>query len=257
MRPRGVADQRVAPAGPLPIRIGTLQVNIFSIRTRSYLPYSTIPGGIGTGVNAYTYPYVATLILQYKHKKLAITPSFQYVAGNRYGAPETTPGIDPANASCAALTGAISGDPRYPYGAPGGSPYDATVCPSALVIPDSYTGKFDALGAFREPAQLLGHLRISYDFSPRVSANITFANLISTCFGGQQTAFTYYSNKNVCSYGPVGGGLINPVGNAYNPGDNVQTILRYPYEPVFGTYNDLTSSTLNPFSMYFNVKIRL
>ncbi len=85
-----------------------------------YLPYSTIPGGIGTGVNAYTYPYVASLILQYKHKKLAVTPSFQFVAGNRYGAPETMPGIDPAF-GCAAIAGAVTtGDPRYPYGAAGG-----------------------------------------------------------------------------------------------------------------------------------------
>ncbi len=223
----------------------------------SYLPYSTIPGGIGTGVNAYTYPYVATLILQYKHNKLAISPSFQYVAGNRYGAPETTPGIDPTSCT-GALATSTSGDARYPYGAAGGSPYDATTCGNQLsAIPDPYTGQFDALGAFRQPAQLLGHLRISYDFSPRVSANVTFANLLSTCFGGQQTKFTYYWNKNVCSYGPVGEGLVNPVGNVYNPGDNVQTFLQYPYEPVFGTYNDLTSSTLNPFSVYFNLKVRL
>ena len=223
-----------------------------------YLPYSTIPGGIGTGVNAYNYPYVATLILNYKHKRLAITPSLQFVAGNRYGAPETTPGIDPA-AGCAALpAGVVAGDPRYPYGAGGGVPYDATTCASTgLVIPDPYTGHFDNPGEFREPSQLLGHLRLSYEINNRVTANVTFANLISTCFGGQQTPFTYYWSRNVCSYGSVGGGLATPVGNAYNPGDNVQTILRYPYEPAFATYNDLTSSTLNPFSVYVDFKIKL
>ena len=220
-----------------------------------YLPYSTIPGGVGSGVNAYTYPYVASLILQWKHKKLAITPSFQYVAGNRYGAPETMPGIDPAG-GCTVGSGALGGDPRYPYGAAGGSPYDATSCAATLAaIPDSYTGHFDALGAFRQPAQFLGHLRISYDISPRMTATVTMANLISTCFGGQQTNFTYYSNKNVCSYGPVDGGVESPVGNVYNPGDNVQQNLRYPYQPIFGTYNDLTSSTLNPFSVYFDLNI--
>ncbi len=220
-----------------------------------YLPYSTIPGGIGTGVNAYTYPYVATLILQWKHKKLAITPSFQYVAGNRYGAPETTPGVDPT--SCAAATGSPAGDPRYPYGAAGGSAYDATQCSNQIVIPDSYTGQFDNLGVFREPAQLIGHLRISYDFTPRINATVTFANLLSTCFGGQQTAFTYYGKNNVCSYGPVDQGLVSPVGNDYNPGDNIQTNLRYPYEPSFGTYNDATSSIINPFSVYFELKLKV
>jgi hypothetical protein len=225
----------------------------------SYLPYSTIPGGIGTGVNAYNYPYVASLILQWKHKRLAIMPAFQYVAGNRYGAPETTPGIDPANAACTALaTGSVTGDPRYPFGAPGGAPFDASTCAAATItIPDPYTGQFDGLGAFREPAQLLGHLRISYEISRKMTATVTLANLISTCFGGQQTAFTYYWNRSVCSYGPVQGGYINPVGNAYNPGDNVQTVLKYPYSPVFGTYNDLTSSTLEPFSVYFDLKVHL
>jgi len=221
----------------------------------NYLPYSTIPGGIGTGVNAYNYPYVATLILQYKHKRLAVTPSLQFVAGNRYGAPETTPGVDPT--SCAALTGTAPDPARYPYGSAGGSGYDATTCTNTIVIPDPYTKQFDALGAFREPAQLLGHLRISYDINPRMTATVTLANLLSTCFGGQKTAFTYYWSKNVCSYGPVDNGLVNPVGNDYNPGENIQTNLQYPYEPVFATYNDLTTSTLNPFSVYFDLKIRI
>jgi hypothetical protein len=222
-----------------------------------YLPYSIIPGGVGTGVNAYTYPYVTTLILNYKHDKLAITPSFQFMAGNRYGAPETMPGIDPA-AGCSALAaGTVANDPRYPYGAPGGSPYDATTCAGQLsAIPDSYTGQFDGLGAFREPSQLLGHLRISYDVSKSVSLNLTLANLISTCFGGQQTPFTYYFSRTTCSYGSLPSAQ-PPVGNVYNPGDNVQPFLRYPYEPDFGVYNDATSSTLTPFSAYFTVKIRM
>jgi len=219
-----------------------------------YLPYSTIPGGVGTGVNAYNYPYVASLILQWKHKKLAVTPSFQFVAGNRYGAPETTPGVDPTTCNVLA-TGPDAG--RYPYGATGGSAYDATTCGASIVIPDPYTGQFDGIGQFREPSQLLGHLRISYEISPRITATVTMANLLSTCFGGQQTSFTYYWNNKVCSYGPVEGGYVPPVGNQYNPGDNVQTVLKYPYSPVFGTYNDLTSSTTNPFSIYFDVKIKM
>jgi hypothetical protein len=224
----------------------------------SYLPYSTIPGGIGTGVNAYNYPYVASLLLQWKHKKLSIMPSLQFVAGNRYGAPETTPGVDPA--TCGPLASGLSpvNDPgRYPYGAPGGTSYDASTCTNTIVIPDQYTRQFDGIGVFREPAQLLGHLRISYDISPKLTATVTMANLLSTCFGGQQTAFTYYWGRNVCSYGPVEGGYVNPVGNDYNPGDNVQTVLKYPYSPVFGTYNDLTSSTLEPFSIYFDLKVKM
>jgi hypothetical protein len=222
-----------------------------------YLPYSTIPGGIGSGVNAYNYPYVASLILQYKHNKFSISPSFQFVAGNRYGAPESMPGIDPA-AGCAALpSGSPSSDQRYPYGATGGAPYDATTCAGTIVIPDSYTGQFDSPGQFREPAQFVMHLRMSYDFSPKISATVTFANLVSRCFGGQRTAFTYYWSPQTCSYSSVDNGVISPVGNDYNPGDNIQTNLMYPYEPAFGTYNDATSSVLNPFSAYFSLNVKM
>ncbi|MBC5801602.1 MAG: hypothetical protein GIX03_01015, partial [Candidatus Eremiobacteraeota bacterium] len=119
-----------------------------------------------------------------------------------------------------------------------------------------YTGRFDALGAFREPSQLIGHLRISYDLSPKATLTLTLANLINTCFGGQQTGFTYLSNSNVCSYGNLVS-FLNPIGNMYNPGDNVQTFLRYPYEPYFGTYNDQTSSLNTPFSAYLSLQLKL
>ncbi len=167
-----------------------------------YLPYSTNPGGLGTGVNAYNFPYVASLVLNYKHDKLAITPAFQFVAGNRYGAPETTPGIDPAS-GCSALTSPVANDPRYPYGLPGGTGYDAATCQAvtgtSLVIPDPYTAQFDGIGAFRQPAQFLAHLRISYDLSPKANLTLTLANIVNTCFGGQRTGFTYLMNGKVCS----------------------------------------------------------
>lgn len=230
----------------------------------SYLPFSIFPGPVGSGVNAYNYPYVATLLLNYRNNKLTVTPSFQFVAGNRYGAPLTTPGIDPAS-GCALLPGSTKGDPRYPYGASGGGPYNAVPgpsstfpCAAALSIPDPYTGQFDAIGAFREPAQLLGHLQIGYDLSPRVSLSLTLANLLQTCFGGQHTPFTYYWSNQTCLYtNLIGGPTTPPVGNAYNPGANVQTFLRYPYEPYFGTYNDQTNSQNSPFNAYFSVKVKM
>src|SRR5579863_2590140 len=181
----------------------------------SYLPYSVFPGPVGSGVNAYNYPYVATLILNYKHDKFSITPSLQFQAGNRYGAPLTTPGIDPASHCGDPLPGSTVGDPRYPYGSAGGGPYSADHghCAVTLSIPDPYTGQFDGVGAFREPAQLLGHLRIGYDVSPRVSVTVTLANLLQTCFGGQVTKFTYFWGNNVCAYGNlVGGPSTPPVG---------------------------------------------
>ena len=225
-----------------------------------YLPYSIFPGPVGSGVNAYNFPYVATLLLNYKHDRFTVTPSMQFVAGNRYGAPITTPGIDPAAGCGAPLPGSTKGDPRYPYGAAGGGPFNAdhSGCAATLSIPDPYTGQFDAIGAFREPAQLLGHLQIGYELSSRVSLSVTLANLLQTCFGGQHTAFTYYWSNQTCTYtNLVGGPSTPPVGNAYNPGANVQTFLRYPYEPYFGTYNDQTSSLSEPFNAYVSLKVKI
>jgi hypothetical protein len=221
-----------------------------------YIPYSIFPAGIGTGSNGFDYPYVATLVLNYKHDRFAITPSLQFVAGNRYGAPETTPGIDPTSCT-AGLLGSVAGDPRYPYGAPGGAPYNANSC-SLLggAIPDPYTGHFDGIGEFREPAQLLANLRLSYSVNKNVELVATLTNLYNRCFGGQKTAFTYYSTPEVCSYGSLAASE-PPVGNAYNPGDNVQTFLKYPYEPAFGVYNDNGDSTIAPFSAYFSLRVKL
>jgi Carboxypeptidase regulatory-like domain/TonB dependent receptor len=224
----------------------------------NYLPFTNFPGGIGSGVNAFNYPYVATLLIGYKHDKWSLLPSLQFQAGNRYGAPETMPGIDPL-AGCQVLKrgATLTGDPRYPYGGAGGSPYDATNCAGQLnAIPDSFTGQFDGIGAFRQPAQLLGNLRIGYDYSSRISLTLTMANLLQTCFGGQRTSFTYLLNNQVCSYTSLNG-FVSPVGNIYNPKANVQPFLRYPYEPSFSTYNDSSSSLNQPFNLYFNVKVKI
>jgi hypothetical protein len=223
-----------------------------------YVPYSSFPGTIGSGYNSFSYPYTATLIVNYKHAKFALTPNVQLQAGNRYGSPITTPGIDPA-AGCTAAAGATAGDPRYPYGAAGGAPYNATTCLGQLAaIPDPYTHGFDGIGAFRAPAQIVGNVRLSYALSDRVSLVATFANVVNHCFGGQKTAFTYDLSPQVCSYTNLDSGFVAPVGNIYNKGDNVQTFLQYPYEPSFGSYNDVTgTSLLQPFSAYLSLRVKL
>ncbi len=224
-----------------------------------YVPYSNFPGTIGSGYNAFSYPYTATLVLNYRRAKFAFTPNLQFQAGNRYGSPITTPGIDPA-AGCKPLAiGTTAGDPRYPYGAAGGLPYDATTCGGQLVaIPDPYTHAFDGIGAFRQPAQIVANARLSYDLTDRVSIVATLANVMNHCFGGQKTAFTYNLSPQVCSYTNLQSGLVAPVGNIYNKGDNVQTFLQYPYEPNFGSFNDVTgSSLLQPFSIYLSLRVRL
>ncbi|MDQ2817331.1 MAG: TonB-dependent receptor [Candidatus Eremiobacteraeota bacterium] len=217
----------------------------------SYIPYSTIPGGLDSASQSFITPHSASLILNYKRNKLAISPAFQFFSGGYYGAPFVTPGIDPA-AGCSALTGSPSGDPRYPYGAAGGAPYDATTCGGTLLagIPDPYTKKFDNLGDFKQPNQFLAHLQLSYEASPRVTLTANLANIVNTCFGGDKPAWSRYSDRRVCSYGlPLGGaGVFFPAGNSYNPGSTFQPEAQYPYQQVFGT---------SPFEAYFDVKVRL
>ncbi len=224
-----------------------------------YVPYSIFPAGVGSSSDSFEVPYVTTLVLNYKRDRLAITPSFQFLAGNRYGAPETAIGIDPT-AGCAALAGATgtAGDPRYANGPQAGLPYDAASCGATLnAIPDPFTGHFDNLGAFRNPSQFLANLQLSYQASSRVTLVANLVNIVNTCFGGSKTSFTYDNSSGICSYGPNNSaGGVAPVGNVYNPGANIQPALAYPYEPSYGAVNVNSNSTRLPFSVFLSAKIK-
>ncbi len=223
---------------------------------QNFAPYDIFPAGIGSSVNAFNSPYVASMVLNYKHDRLALTPSFQFQGGGKYGAPETTPGIDPAGGGCVPLVGSHR--------------YDASSCPTSLVIPDPFTGVFDDLGSFTQPNEFMVNFQASYDVSPRITFTAVLANIINTCWGGSKQAWTYTDN-NICSYGVVGNGLIPPVGNAFNPvgttskangknaATNVQQFLLYPYEPALGPFlvSGLNNSVKAPFQAYFTANIKL
>ncbi|BDE07626.1 hypothetical protein WPS_29020 [Vulcanimicrobium alpinum] len=212
-----------------------------------YATYDTFPGGVGAGgYTQYGAPYVGTLLVQYKRGPLAITPALQYTGGVRYGVPLSNQGIDPT--SCGAgLASSVAGDPRYPYGAVGGSPFDATNCGTLAAIPNVYTGRFDNVGAFVAPSNLLLHTQITYDVNKRVTLVGNFANILNTCFGGTKVPFSV--NK-ACGYTATYGAGSGPVpfGNAYNPGNALQPFLRTPYDPTFSGF---------PFNMYFEARIKI
>ncbi len=204
--------------------------------------YSIFPGGIGSSVSAFGAPYVATLVLNYKHQRWAVTPSVQFQGGTRYGAPETTPGIDP-QAGCSALAGTTR--------------YDATTCAGTIVIPNLYTGQFDPLGSFTQPNQILGNLQLSYDVSPKITLVGTLANVFNNCWGGTPEPWTV-SNSKVCSYTYVGQGAIPTVGNLYNPGSVIQQQFRYPYLASMQSYNDNnTTNFISPFQFYLEARVKL
>jgi hypothetical protein len=224
--------------------------------TQNFPVYDIFPAGIGSSANAFNAPYVASLVLNYKHDRWAVTPSLQFEGGAKYGAPESSPGIDPTSAGCAPLVGTHR--------------YDATLCPTSVVIPDPFTGVFDNVGAFTGPNLFMLNFQASYDISPRITLTAVLANIVNTCWGGTTEAWTS-SDHNVCSYQVVAGGLVPPVGNGFNPpgsvssvnGKNaatrIQTFLRFPYEPVLGPFlvSGLNNSIKQPFQAFFMANIKL
>jgi hypothetical protein len=229
----------------------------------NYPTFDTFPGGIGAGgYTSFGAPYVTTLVLQYKHGPLAITPALQFTAGNRFGVPLSTGGIYP-NMCTGGLGGSTVGDPRYPYGAAGGAPYDVTTCndpvsgstvtdqgslSTGLPVPDPYTKRFDGVGAFVSPSQLLLHTQVTYDVNKRLTLVGNFANIINRCFGGTKVPFAV---NHACNYGATYGAGSGPAplsGGLYNPGNAIQPILASPYLPSFPGY---------PFNMYFEARIKL
>jgi hypothetical protein len=210
--------------------------------------FDTFPGGLPGGGGYFTYgaPYVATLLVQYKHGPLAITPALQFSGGSRYGVPLSNWGILPDTCT-AALPGSTAGDPRYKYGAPGGAPYDATSCTQNLSIPDLYTHRFDGVGGFVAPNSVLLHTQITYDVNKRLTLVGNFANIINRCWGGTRVPFAV---NTACGYTTptIEGGLNNNIGNAYNPGWNLQPQVVDPYFPTFPGF---------PFNMYFEARIKI
>jgi hypothetical protein len=217
--------------------------------------FDTFPGGLpgGGGYTTFGAPFITTLLVQYKHGPLAITPALQFNGGQRYGVPLSTWGIDPSACTTtptqsATLGGGTAGDPRYGYGAAGGAPYNALACANAaLSIPDVFTKTFDGVGGFVAPNSLLLHTQITYDVNKRVTLVGNFANIINRCWGGTKVPFAV---NRACGYTapPQAGGGNTNIGNAYNPGWALQPQVVQPYFPTFPGF---------PFNMYFEARIKL
>jgi hypothetical protein len=201
--------------------------------------YQYVPLSPATPTTSSDAPYLASLALNYKRGPFAVTPLMTLEAGERYGDPETTYGVNPE--LCSGLAGAVPNDPRYPYGSSGGVGFNATStasivngCASGFVIPNPYTRKFDALGAFVEPGIAQLQIQMSYDVSKNFQIVVGFANVITECFGGSKEPWNV---KGACSYtAPFDyfSGVAD-VGNQYNPGAVIQPFTNTPYQPNFAS----------------------
>jgi hypothetical protein len=217
-----------------------------------YYPYNQLPGtGLSAVASSYIVPHIFTLVLNYKHKALALTPQAQLSVGGRYGSPTLGLGVDPS--TCTGALAAAATDPRYQYGFAGGLPYDAQTCAGSITTPDPFSKQFDNFGVFIEPSYLTLNMQVSYDVNPHIKLTATAANLYNTCFGGTQVPWAA-GNKLGCWYTSSA----TYAGNFYNPGNLLQPQVVNPYIFATGnTFQQIYGGQVNPVNLYFEAEFKL
>ncbi len=160
---------------------------------------------------SYYAPNVFAGWLNYRHGKIAISPSFNLAQGGQYGSPLEVIGEDPRT-----CTGNQSGIPTARN--PGLANYltcgGAIVNGATLPIPNPFTGRFDNVGQYQQPWTLLTNLSLTYDVSPKIELQFIAANLYNTCFGGSRTPWSamFPPNRIYCAF--TSNGLY--ISNFYN-----------------------------------------
>ncbi len=201
-----------------------------------YAPYDVIPSPFNAA-NGYEVPNVASLILNYRHGKLAVTPSLHYADGSSYGSPLVWPGYVPQ--SCAKVPN---------FATPGESCAGGTI--GAVFLPDPYTGRFDGIGSLREPSQLSLNLQTTYDVTPNVSLVFQAVNLYNRCF---QQGYAWDSNQ-TCVYSNLASNILPPAGNFVT---HAPVQLRYPYGTFFNVTEVGLSSVIQPFNFFASLNVKL
>ncbi len=221
--------------------------NIFT-DTAWYPTYDVIPGPVAAA-NGYAVPYIAALIVNYRHHRFNVTNSWNFSSGAEYGAPTAWPGYNPT--SCYKPSGA--------WMAAHGNAADPAACDDfgtlPLFIPDKFTGGFDNLGAFKEPWQLQMGLAFSYDVTPRVTARLNFTNLLDIC--GQRGY--QWDNPWVCVYGSLPTNFLYPSGNFYPNSNSAHPPpqLQYPYAFWFNGNNTGFLGVTAPMQITGSVDVKL
>ncbi len=216
------------------------------------------------------YPYISpntfTFILNYKANKFAVTPVFTLYQGATYGTPSDFQGLDPRSCRSNQSSEGIPGAPNpltADYTSCGAAEIGASgTSPGHLYVPNPYTGTFDTFGQFRQPWQFNMGLQMSYAFSPRVTGNVTIANLVNQCFGGSAEPWTavYKPSSSNCGYG-YNKFYISNYYNGASPNDvtangvPLNTYFSVPFAP---SYADVNSGNLPlPLQVYFQLQIKL
>jgi Carboxypeptidase regulatory-like domain/TonB dependent receptor len=201
-------------------------------RTGEYTPYDILPAPF-QGANGYETPDVATLVLNYKIKRLSITPSATYSSGSFYGSPLTYPGYDPT--TCTAVTS--------------GTTADTTTC-NYIFIPDKYSGHFDTFGSYREPTRLTTNLQFSYETGPKVKFTLTMTGLMDQCYQRHEP----WDSGSTCVYAQLASNLLAPAGNFVS---NPPIQLAYPYGSWYNNSQTGFVGQKIPFNAFLSADIRL
>ena len=210
-----------------------------------YTPYDTIPGPFSYS-NGYEVPNVASLILNYRHDKFAVTPSLHYVDGAFYGSPLVYPGYVPQY--CAKLPAKTPTTPGISCTNPNN--FTANL-PSSIFIPDPFTGNhFDTLGSLREPSQLTLNLQMSYDVSPRIGVTATVDNIVNVC---GQRGYSW-DNSQICTYGNLPSNILPSSGNFLT---NPPLQVKYPYGTFFNITEVGATAVVQPLNFFVNVNVKM
>lgn len=219
-------------------------------RNAWYAPYDVTPSPFNAA-NGFETPDVATLILNYRHNKFAITPSIAYSSGSVYGSPLVYPGYVPqsctADPAATPLTPGVSCTGTYTTAS------GATLSPGAIFLPDPFTGgKFDAPGSLRQPSQLTLNLQMSYDISPRATLTLIANNIYNKCF----QRGTAWDDPNTCIYSNLPSNILGPSGNFLAPSVTPRQVL-YPYATWFNNTQLGYTSELQPFQLTLELSVKL
>jgi hypothetical protein len=234
-----------------------------------YNPYSTqIFPNLSGNLASYISPYVLALILNYKHDKLAVTPSLNFQTGGFYGTPLDTEGLDPR--TCyrnSAATGITKVSPKtnplqcnylYTLGVGAGTF-------AYLYVPNPQTGSF-LYDNYEQPSSLVGNLQVSYDVSRRIRLTLLGTTLFHTCFGGTRAPWTaaYPPSNVICGYGAAGGSLNSTLypSNFYN-GTSINDFkangARSPWTQSYlpSTFNNgAIGEAVQPINVYFSAEMK-
>jgi hypothetical protein len=238
-----------------------------------YNPYSTaLAPSLNGALGSYISPWISTLLLNYRHDKLAITPSFNFQTGGFYGTPLDTNGIDPRACQLNSQTTGITH--LSPHTNPLQCNYLYALAPGEgalgyLYVPSPQTGQF-YFDNLQQPSSFVANLQLTYDVSPKIRLSVLGANLFHACFGGTAAPWTaaYPPSNVVCGYTAAGGTLNTTVypSTFYN-GTGINDLkanngVRVPgaflntYSPA-NTNNGALGAGVIPINVYFNAQVKI